>query len=66
VGQWKVEHASPGQMDVHAGNDDGAHPSVALIVVAHRSLIGQKQKKTRSRVTMTSRQGVIEVKAPSW
>lgn len=52
-------------MDVHAENDDGADPSVALIVMAHRSLIGQKQKKTRSRVTMTSRLGAIEVKAPS-
>jgi hypothetical protein len=55
MGEWEVEHPPHEQVDVWAGNDDGGHPSVALIVrTAPRSLIGQKQKKTRSRVTMIS------------
>ncbi len=54
VRQWEVGYESPGRMVVRAEYDDGAHPSVSLIVMAHWSLIGRKKKKTRSRVMMVS------------
>jgi hypothetical protein len=63
-GGW-VERPLLGGVDAQAGNDGGDHPSVAWIVRAHLSLLGQRRRKICSRVTMISSRDVIEIKDPS-